>query len=58
MLGLIGGSPVGVLLVAPGSPVAALMSTALFGVGFTVGFTLIVMWSQKIFHDCPQPILS
>jgi predicted MFS family arabinose efflux permease len=42
-----------VLLVAPGSVVAALGSAALFGVGFTTGFALVVMWSQQVFHDGP-----
>jgi predicted MFS family arabinose efflux permease len=52
MLVLVGGSTV-VLLVAPGSVVAALGSAALFGVGFTTGFALVVMWSQQVFHDGP-----
>jgi predicted MFS family arabinose efflux permease len=52
MLVLVGGSTV-VLLVAPGSVVAALGSAALFGVGFTTGFALVVMWSQQVFHDRP-----
>jgi predicted MFS family arabinose efflux permease len=52
MLVLVGGSTL-VLLVAPGSVVAALGSAALFGVGFTTGFALIVMWSQQVFHDRP-----
>ena len=52
MLVLVGGSNL-VLLVAPGSVVAALGSAALFGVGFTTGFALLVMWSQKIFFDRP-----
>jgi predicted MFS family arabinose efflux permease len=49
---LVGGSTV-VLLVAPGSVVAALGSAALFGVGFTTGFALVVIWSQQVFHDRP-----
>jgi MFS family permease len=52
MLVLVGGSTV-VLLVAPGSVLAALGSAALFGVGFTTGFALVVMWSQQVFHDRP-----
>jgi predicted MFS family arabinose efflux permease len=51
-LALVSGSTV-VLLVAPGSTIAALGSGALFGVGFTSGFALVVMWSQQIFHDRP-----
>jgi predicted MFS family arabinose efflux permease len=52
MLVLVGGSTL-VLLVAPGSVVATLGSAALFGVGFTTGFALVVMWSQQVFHDRP-----
>jgi predicted MFS family arabinose efflux permease len=52
MLVLVGGSTL-MLLVAPGSVVAALGSAALFGVGFTTGFALVVMWSQQVFHDRP-----
>jgi predicted MFS family arabinose efflux permease len=52
MLLLIGGSTL-VVLVAPGSTVAALGSAALFGVGFTTVFALLVMWSQQVFHDRP-----
>jgi predicted MFS family arabinose efflux permease len=52
MLVLVGGSTL-VLLVAPGSVVAALGSAALFGVGFTTAFALVVMWSQQVFHDRP-----
>ncbi len=52
MLVLVGGSML-VLLVAPGSMVAALGSAALFGVGFTTGFALVVMWSQQVFFDRP-----
>ncbi|MFO8075890.1 MAG: hypothetical protein R6T85_07205, partial [Egibacteraceae bacterium] len=36
-----------------GSIVAALGSAAVFGVGFTTGFALLVMWSQQVFHDRP-----
>jgi predicted MFS family arabinose efflux permease len=49
---LVGGSTL-MLLVVPGSVVAALGSAALFGVGFTTSFALIVMWSQQVFHDRP-----
>lgn len=52
MLVLVGGATT-VLLVAPGSVVAALGSAALFGVGFTTGFALVVIWSQQVFHDRP-----
>jgi predicted MFS family arabinose efflux permease len=52
MLVLVGGATV-MLLIAPGSVVAALGSAALFGVGFTTGFALVVMWSQRVFHDRP-----
>jgi predicted MFS family arabinose efflux permease len=52
MLILVGGSTL-VLLVAPGSVLAALGSAAMFGVGFTTGFAFLVMWSQQVFHDRP-----
>ncbi len=52
MLVLISGSFL-VLLVAPGSTVAALGSAGLFGVGFTTGFALLVMWSQHVYRDRP-----
>jgi predicted MFS family arabinose efflux permease len=52
MLVLVGGSTL-VLLVAPGSVAAVLGSAAVFGVGFTTGFALVVMWSQQVFHDRP-----
>jgi predicted MFS family arabinose efflux permease len=52
MLVMVGGSTL-LLLVAPGSTVAALGSAALFGVGFTTGFALVVIWSQEVFHDRP-----
>ncbi len=48
---LVGGSTL--VLLAPGSTVAALGSAGLFGVGFTIGFALLVMWSQVVFHDRP-----
>jgi predicted MFS family arabinose efflux permease len=52
MLVLVGGSTV-LLLVAPGSVAGALGSAGLFGVGFTTGFALVVMWSQQVFHERP-----
>lgn len=52
MLVLIGGSTI-MLLAAEGSIAATLGSAALFGVGFTTGFALLVMWSQQVFHDRP-----
>lgn len=52
MLVLLSGSTVG-LLVAPQGVAAALVSAALFGVGFTTGFALVVMWSQRVFRDRP-----
>jgi predicted MFS family arabinose efflux permease len=52
MLVLVGGSNM-MLLAAPGSLVTALGSAAVFGVGFTTGFALLVMWSQQVFHDRP-----
>ncbi len=42
-----------VLLMAPGAAPAALASAGLFGVGFTTGFALLVIWSQQVFHDRP-----
>ena len=52
MLVLISGAVI-VLLVAPGSTLAALGSAALFGVGFTTGFALVVIWSQHVYRDRP-----
>jgi predicted MFS family arabinose efflux permease len=52
MLLLVGGSTV-LLLIAPDSLIAALGSAGLFGVGFTTGFALVVMWSQQVFHARP-----
>jgi predicted MFS family arabinose efflux permease len=52
MLTLVGGGTLA-LQAAPGSVTAALGSAALFGVGFTTGFALLVMWSQEVFHDRP-----
>ncbi len=49
---LVSGSTV-MLLLTPGSTVAALGSAGLFGVGFTTGFALLVMWSQRVFSDRP-----
>ena len=51
MLVLVGGSTL--LLIASDSVIGALGSAALFGVGFTTGFALVVMWSQQVFHDRP-----
>jgi predicted MFS family arabinose efflux permease len=51
MLVLVGGSTL--VLLAPGAAVAALGSAALFGVGFTTGFALVVIWNQQVFHDRP-----
>ena len=42
------------LLFLPGSTAAALTSAALFGVGFTTGFALLVMWSQHVYRDRPS----
>lgn len=53
MLVLISGSVL-VLLTAPGSVVAALVSAGLFGIGFTTGFALLVMWSQHVYRDRPS----
>jgi len=52
MLVLISGSLL-VLLAAPGSTFAVLGSAAVFGVGFTTGFALLVMWSQHVYRDRP-----
>ncbi len=52
MLVLVGGSTLA-LLAVPGGVLAALGSAALFGVGFTTGFALVVIWSQQVFHDRP-----
>ena len=52
MLVLIYGSFL-LLLFWPGSVRAALGSAGLFGVGFTSGFALLVMWSQHVYRDRP-----
>lgn len=52
LLTLVGGASL-VLLAAPGSMVAALASAAIFGIGFSTGFALIVIWSQQVFDDRP-----
>ena len=52
MLVLVAGSML-MLLVVPGSVLAALGSAAMFGVGFTTGFAFLVMWSQQVFHEAP-----
>jgi predicted MFS family arabinose efflux permease len=41
------------LVGTPGTLPVALGSAALFGVGFTTSFALLVMWSQQVFHDRP-----
>jgi predicted MFS family arabinose efflux permease len=41
------------LLPASASAPAALLSAAVFGIAFTVGFALIVIWSQHVFPDRP-----
>lgn len=51
MVVLVGASTL--MLLAPASVMAALGSAALFGVGFTTGFALLVMWSQEVFDDRP-----
>lgn len=52
LLVLVGGSSL-LLWAAPGSVLAALLSAALFGIGFSTGFALIVIWSQQVFADRP-----
>lgn len=52
MLVLVGGSTLA-LLAVPGSVPAALGSAAVFGVGFTTSYALIVIWSQQVFADRP-----
>jgi predicted MFS family arabinose efflux permease len=52
MLVLISGSFL-LLVVVPGSGIGALTSAGLFGVGFTTGFALLVMWSQHVYRDRP-----
>lgn len=52
MLVLLGGSTL-VPLAAPASLVAALGSAALFGVGFTTGYALLVIWSDQVFREGP-----
>jgi predicted MFS family arabinose efflux permease len=43
-----------VMLLVPAWPLAtALVSAALFGVGFTTAFAFLVMWSQEVFHAHP-----
>jgi len=42
-----------VLVVAPGSIAVGLGSAALFGIGFTIGYGQIVLWSQQVFWDRP-----
>ena len=52
MLVLLSGSFV-LLVGVPGSVGAALGSAAMFGIGFTTGFALLVMWSQHVYRDRP-----
>ncbi len=52
MLVLIAGSLL-LLLLAPGSTGVAIGSAGLFGVGFTTGFALLVIWSQHVYRDRP-----
>jgi predicted MFS family arabinose efflux permease len=52
MLVLVGGSTV-LLLAVSGAVSVALGSAALFGVGFTTAFALVVIWSQQVFSDRP-----
>ena len=42
-----------ILVTAPGSTPAALTSAGLFGIGFTTGFALLVIWSQHVYRDRP-----
>lgn len=49
---LVGGATLA-LLVTPTTVLVALGSAGLFGVGFTTGFGLVVIWSQEVFHDRP-----
>ena len=41
------------LFVVPGNLAGALTSAAVFGIGFTGGFALIVLWSQRVFAERP-----
>jgi predicted MFS family arabinose efflux permease len=41
------------LSVVPAYPAAAFVSAAIFGIGFTGGFALIVLWSQRVFAERP-----
>ncbi len=52
MLVLVSGSSL-LLLVEPGSVLVTLGSAGLFGVGFTTGFALLVIWNQQVFSDRP-----
>lgn len=51
MLVLLAGSQL--LLLMAASLAVALVSAAAFGVGFTVAFAVVVMWSQDVFADRP-----
>lgn len=52
MLLLVGGATLA-LLINPMTLLFALFSASLFGVGFTTGFGLVVIWSQEVFYDRP-----
>jgi predicted MFS family arabinose efflux permease len=52
MLVLISGSLL-MLLLWPQYGAVAVGSAALFGIGFTTGFALLVMWSQHVYRDRP-----
>ncbi len=41
------------LFAVPGYIAGALASAAVFGIGFTGGFALIVLWSQRVFAERP-----
>lgn len=41
------------LMLAMGSLATALVSAALFGIGFTAAFAFLVMWSQEVFREDP-----
>lgn len=46
------------LAVLPGSWTAALVSAAIFGAAFMVGYALIVLWSQRMFATHPSAGLT
>jgi predicted MFS family arabinose efflux permease len=51
MMMLVSGSTL--MLLAPGPRAVVLGSAALFGVGFTTAFALLVIWNQQVFCDRP-----